>query len=305
MAHIRTQGDQASEVLDGSNVASTVTGQFKCKIYYQDIEGVIAEYTYDEQWKPTTSATFSAKLYSPLAAISFNSGQEIRVYCISEEGYLQDWVYSSSRSGWTPGGLSQLKSIVAANTGLAAVCWSDNGPKIRVYAQDPTTNKIQEYRYDTSWTKGAELAVAQIGTSLAAVCVQQNGINLRVYYQAPDKTISEYRSDSGGPWYQGTLKTDEMPALTSIAATGWYNSDVNVRVFFQDSSQNIIAYKWEGEWSLDSTVIGPLRTGRRISALEWNVGDSLRVFYQADDNRIREQSQTEGGPWTDGGFVSG
>jgi len=68
-------------VLNGSDVAATATCSLKCNIYYQDAQGVIREYTNNGGWKATSSSTFSAKLFSPLAVISFDSGKEVCMIC--------------------------------------------------------------------------------------------------------------------------------------------------------------------------------------------------------------------------------
>lgn len=68
-------------ILDGSDVAATATGELKCNVYYQSAQGVIREHVKDGGWKATNSSTFSARMFSPLAAISFDSGKEV---CISK-----------------------------------------------------------------------------------------------------------------------------------------------------------------------------------------------------------------------------
>ena len=66
-----------TRVLNGSDVAATATGSLKCNVCYQDAQGVIREYTNNGSWMATNSSTFSAKLFSPLAVISFDSGKEV------------------------------------------------------------------------------------------------------------------------------------------------------------------------------------------------------------------------------------
>lgn len=82
------------------------------------------------------------------------------------------------------------------------------------------------------------------------------------------------------------------------------NAGVHLRVFLQDSGANIAAYHNDGGWNYQGTVIGPLRPGRRLAALEWKTGTELRIFYQADDNKVREQAQSEAGAWYTGEYVS-
>jgi len=95
-----------------------------------------------------------------------------------------------------------------------------------------------------------------------------------------------------------------MPRHASIAAVGWYNSGPQLRVYSQDARKNIVAYKWSGGWSSDGTVIGPLKFGNLFSALEWNTGSDLRLYYQADDVEIREQCQSGDEVWFRGAFIS-
>ncbi|KAI1456392.1 hypothetical protein F4805DRAFT_230054 [Annulohypoxylon moriforme] len=128
--------DGPKGVLSGSDVAATAVDAYKCNVYYQDARGVIREHVHaDGLWAATNSSTFSAKLFSPLVVVNFNGGKEVRVYCVSEDDYLEEWCYSTGRGCWSPGHLTKSKFRVAANTKLAAVYWDDNGPQIRVYAQ--------------------------------------------------------------------------------------------------------------------------------------------------------------------------
>jgi len=69
--------DGPSGVLDGSDVAVTATDSLKCNVYYQNVRGVIREHTNNGGWKATNSFTFSAKLFSPLVVISFDSGNQV------------------------------------------------------------------------------------------------------------------------------------------------------------------------------------------------------------------------------------
>lgn len=64
-------------VLNGSDVAATATGSLKCNVYYQDAQGLVREYTNNGGWMATSSSTFSAKLFSSLAVISFDLGKEV------------------------------------------------------------------------------------------------------------------------------------------------------------------------------------------------------------------------------------
>ncbi|KAI0846452.1 fungal fucose-specific lectin-domain-containing protein [Daldinia vernicosa] len=292
-----------SKALSGSDITAVATGSSECNVYHQDSQGVIREYTYNGKWNATKSPTFSAKLSSPLAVISFDAGKQVRVYCVSEDGYLEEWCHSPGQDEWLSGYLTNSKFRVAHNTRLAAVHWHDDGSNIiRVYAQEPHSDHIQEYCSGNIWTKGAKLPVAHTGSGLAAVCWKNNGIHLRVYYQATDMTVKEQCWD--GSWYEGELSTDKMPRHTSITAVGWYKSNPHIRVYCQDGKNNIVTYKSDNGWRSNSKVIGPLGPGRHTSALEWGNGSDVKLYHQADDDKIYEHVQSNGKDWHQGDFVS-
>lgn len=65
-------------LLNGSDVAATATGSYKCNVYGQNAQGAIREYTHNEGWWTATGPpAFSAKLFSALAVINYNSGEEV------------------------------------------------------------------------------------------------------------------------------------------------------------------------------------------------------------------------------------
>lgn len=154
--------DGPSGVLNGSDIAVTATSSgnvMNGNVFFQNGQGSIREYIHNDRWSPTSPTTFTAKLFSPLAAIIYDSGKEvcishypinhivpcqkdiyelirtswIRVHGISKDQYLEEWCYSSVQKGWRVGDLTKAKFLMAANTRLAVVYWSDNGPNIRVY----------------------------------------------------------------------------------------------------------------------------------------------------------------------------
>ncbi|GAW11338.1 hypothetical protein ANO14919_006820 [Xylariales sp. No.14919] len=306
-SRVNNYPSELAQAQDGTDVAITATGEYECKFYYQDTTRVIRESIHlVSGWRHTTTPTFSAKPASPLAAISFDAGKEVRVYCVSVDGYLEEYGYSSKQSGWWGGALNKLKFRVAAASKVAAVYWSNNY-NIRVYAQGPD-NKIQELVYDNSsgWRKGAILPVAEDGSSLAAVRWEKEGQScLRVYYRASDSTVKEHCYENSR-WFSGEFSIPEIPPYASITAVVFSDSraGVHLRVFLQDSGDSIAAYHNDGAWNYQGTVIGPLRPGRRFAALEWKEGSELRVFYQDDDNKIHEQAQSNAGAWYNGEYES-
>ncbi|KAI0503254.1 fucose-specific lectin [Xylaria bambusicola] len=291
---------------DGSDVAVAAPGEWQCNVFYQDDNGAVRQSIHNKgNWSHTTTPTFTAKPSSPLAAISFDGGKEVRVYCVSGEGYLEEYGYSSNKPGWWGGALNKLRFRVAAASKVAAVYWNDNR-NIRVYVQDPD-NKVQELVYDNSggWRKGASLPVAQDGSSLAVVRWEKEGRScLRVYYQARDSSTVKEHCYENSKWFEGEFSIPDIPPYASITAVVFRDAQagVHLRVFLQDSSASIIAYHNDGGWVKQGAVVGPLRPGRRIAALEWREGTELRVFYQADDNKIREQAQSNAGAWYKGEY---
>ncbi|KAI0531640.1 fucose-specific lectin [Xylaria digitata] len=292
---------------DSTDITTTVTGTLECKVYYQDTKEAIREHThsYDSGWQPTTTPIFSAKPDSPLASVSFDSGNEVHVYCVSVAGYLEEHVYSSKNGDWSSGTLNKSRFRVAETSKLAAVSWPED-LGIRVYAQNPD-DTIQEYQYEasTGWRNPVILPVAQVGSSLAALSWADNGQHLRVYYIAPDSTVKEHRYDPEEGWREGISVVGTIPPYASIAAVAWFDSSVHQRVYLQNSNDNIFEYEWDtanGEWSSKGHVIGPLRPGRHVAALEWKTGTELRVYYQDDDGKVREQAKSNEGPWYTGEF---
>ncbi|KAK3291796.1 uncharacterized protein B0H64DRAFT_468519 [Chaetomium fimeti] len=213
----------------GSDIAATATDPTKCKIYCQDTSGVIREYTFDADWKETETTIFSAKLGTPLAVVGWDSGNEVRAYCVSNDGYLGEWCYSSRESSWYAGfltgskfGIDDFGDGTRSSAGLAAVSWSDDtGRHIRVYARDPDSGKIQEYRSGNPWTKGSTLpSTATLGSRIAAACWQQDdGIHIRVHYQTSSGTVEEHYLD--GSWSMRENSVDALPYDSSIAAVRW------------------------------------------------------------------------------------
>ncbi|KAI1367966.1 fucose-specific lectin [Xylaria arbuscula] len=293
---------QAADVTD---VAVTATGEYECKVYYQDTTGVIRESIHlVSGWKHTTTSTFSAKPASPLAAISFDSGNQVRVYCVSSANVLEEYCYSSTQGSWVPGALNKSRFSVSPTSKVAAQYWAFKN-NIRVYVQG-SDGKIQEYVYDddNGWRKGATLPVAQDGSSLAAQRWERESRScIRVYYIAPDSTVKEHCYENGR-WFAGEFNIPEIPPYSSITSTAWADTGVSIRVWLQDSSNKIAAYRNDGGWNYEGTVMGPLRPGRSISSLEWKNGKELRIFYHADDGKIREKAQTQAGAWYEGEYVS-
>nr|UWK20157.1 fucose-specific lectin [Trichoderma cf. fertile] len=262
-------------------VAATATSASTSRVYFQDTQNGIREAIYNNgKWTISDSVLFTAKRSTPLAVISFD---EIRVYCVSADGLLQEWC--GSNGNWSAGYLTNLKVRVASNTSLAAVNW--DGSSIRVYCQEENSNAIQEYCVGNPWKRGATLPIADSGSNLAAVAWKETGgVQLRVYYQAPDLTLKEHCYYHG--WTEGGFNPGVALKSSAIAATSWVGSGVQLRLYWQDGNGLMRGYKWSGGWESTGSI-NPVPVGTHMSAINWNTGGSIRLYYQSDDGSISEE----------------
>ncbi|KAL6890455.1 fucose-specific lectin [Trichoderma evansii] len=269
-----------------SAVAAVAASARSFRIYFQDTQNGIREGVYhDGKWTVSGKAIFYAKRLTPLSAVSWDGGNQVRIYSISEDDSLEEWCYSNG-GRWVPGYLTNLKVRTAPNSSVAAVNW--DGSNIRVYCQEESSNAVQEYCVGNPWTRGATLPVADQGSNLAAVSWIQNGSpHLRVYYQAADLTIHEHCYDSG--WSKGGFNPGIALKNTAIAATGWNSSGVQLRVYAQDSYGLLRGYKWSGSW--EKTESGShMPVGTHMVAVNWYDEQIVRVYYQSDNGTIWEES---------------
>nr|UWK20060.1 fucose-specific lectin [Trichoderma albolutescens] len=277
-----------------SGVAATVTSSSSFRVYFQDVQNGIREAIYDGGWTTSNTVLFKARRSTPLSVISWDEGKQIRIYCVSANGLLEEWCHNNGGS-WAPGYLTNLKVRVAPNTSIAAVNW--DGSSIRVYCQEESSNAIQEFCVGNPWKRGATLPVADQGSNLAAVSWKDQGkVHLRVYYQAPDLSLKEHCYDAG--WYEGGFNPGVALKNSGIAATGWFNSGVQLRLYWQDSQGQMTGYKWSGSWSPTGSI-NPVPVGTHMSAINWNSGGNIRVYYQSFNGSISEECN-DGDSWYNG-----
>ncbi|KAK4062950.1 hypothetical protein Trihar35433_8745 [Trichoderma harzianum] len=267
-------------------VAATATSTATSRVYFQDTENGIREVTYDNgNWTVSNDVLFSAKRSTPLAVISWDEGKQVRIYCVSSEGLLQEWCGVNGH--WGPGYLTDLGVRVASNTSIAATNW--DGTSIRVYCQEESSNAIQEYCVGHPWKRGATLPIADSGSNLAALSFKDGGkVHLRVYYQAPDLSLREHCYDGG--WSEGGFSPGVAIKSSAIAATSWGEAvdGVQLRVFWQDNHGLLRGYRWSRGWE-SAGSLNPMPVGTQISATNWDNGSSVRVYYQANDGTISEE----------------
>ncbi|KAH0551649.1 hypothetical protein GP486_007132 [Trichoglossum hirsutum] len=117
--------------------------------YWQDNSGCILEAKLTgDKWVTTDGIVGYAKWGSPLAAINWDEGKQIRVYAISDENQVVEFSYVPSPHHWgykvlrdpAPPIRSDPMFSTHPKSRLAAICWYDGGDvtkpvNIRVYAQ--------------------------------------------------------------------------------------------------------------------------------------------------------------------------
>jgi hypothetical protein len=68
-------------ILSGTSVAATAVSPSALRVYFQDDQGGIREGNYPTSgpggWSVTDTPIFSAKLFTPLAVISWDNGNEV------------------------------------------------------------------------------------------------------------------------------------------------------------------------------------------------------------------------------------
>ncbi|KAM0465859.1 hypothetical protein ACHAPV_000804 [Trichoderma viride] len=267
-----------------SAVAAVAASSKSFRIYFQDTQNGIREGVYnDGKWTVSGKAIFRARRLSPLSAVSWDGGSQIRIYSISEDGLLEEWC-NGSGGQWVPGYLTKLKVQTAPNSSVAAVNW--DGTNIRVYCQE-SSNAIQEYCVGDPWTRGATLPVADQGSNLAAVSWTQKGmVHLRIYYQTADLSVQEHCYDNG--WSKGGFNPGIALKNTAIAATAWNDSGAQLRIYTQDTYGLLKGYKWSGSWE-KTEFSSSVPVGTHMVAVNWHDGKIVKVYYQSEDGTIWEE----------------
>ncbi|GAW15295.1 hypothetical protein ANO14919_047040 [Xylariales sp. No.14919] len=284
--------DGPTQVLTRTAMAATASSPWNCRVYYQNAAGVIQEsFHLDGVW--THSTLFSAKPFTPLAAISWEGGREVRVYCLSVDDLLQEWCWSGS--GWYQGLLSDLRVRPAPNTSIAAVVYENPGLEITVFCQESGSDAIREIRSGHPWYRASILPVACTGSSLAATTYIQNGVQIRVYFQAPDLTFQEH-CWGAGKWFKGEFRSERVPRHSAITASVRKDTTEKLRLFFQDSRRTFVGYESNGGWKSTGSVLEPTPSSTPAAAIQWNSGRHVRFYYQSRSDEILEHCN-DGSGW--------
>ncbi|KAK0184055.1 fungal fucose-specific lectin-domain-containing protein [Armillaria mellea] len=295
----------------GCAVAVTTPRVENIHVFYQQPDGGILQSEHlDGLWGGGLSKDpiFNAVLFTPLAAINFNSGKEasIRVYYLDEQYILQEYCYSADKGRWFPGELGDMKIQAATNTSIAAIQYGDDqgGVHIRVYCQELASGAIKELCNDGYWFRGATLPDALRGSSIAAVAYLWSGLQLRVYYQTNDLSIKEHCLNDNSGWFPGKSDFGKTPGYVPISALGYGTSDggAELHVYWRNLENQIVGTKNTGSWGPVNKVVGGLKPGTQFAAAQWSNGKNLRLYYQTADDSVLEMVN-DGASWVNGASV--
>jgi len=245
------------------------------------------------------SAVNEIRVTTALAAVRKDA--HLRVYVTDVDGGIREVLYEG---GWSGGTTQQRLAQGKIGTPVAATSLALD--HIRVYYIG-TDNELKEHAYDngSGWydggLSGAGFAVAHYSSVSAVYLANQS--RLRVYAQLPDNTIQEFVYE--GKWTVGTNLGAALPG-TQIAATTWGTSSLHIRVYFQDTSLNIVEKAWDGGWSTGGLRFANPVVRASLGVTSWGGDGStdlgIRVYYGAPGNVIKEKAWDGNGNWYDGGF---
>ncbi|KAH9897835.1 fungal fucose-specific lectin-domain-containing protein [Cubamyces lactineus] len=290
--------DGPPKALSSTVFAVTILQDRSSRLYHQSPLGGILENVFiDGQWKEVGDLPLvvDAMPFTPLAAIGWDYGNQIRVYYLGADYTLQEYCYVDG--DWTLGALGALNISASTDTSIAALQYEDgDGVHIRVYFQEAGCQEIQEFRNDGSWVRGAILPTALGGTRIAAAVCDSEGVQVRVYYQAPDLYILEHCL-SDNEWYPGSFSGDEAPRQAQIGAIfSGPRGDVP-EVYWMNVDNDIIrSVLIDGCWHT-SKVVGPLISGAWFAPVQWDNGKDACVYFQAEDNNVFGVYKDDDGEW--------
>lgn len=294
--------DGPPKIVPWTSFAVTTPRIWSTRLYYQNPPGGLLESIHiDGQWTGGVDqpSLWDAAPFTPMAAINWDRGNQIRVYYLSAEYKLQEYCYIDG--SWSQGALNNKNIQAASNTSIAAIQYGDNngGVHIRVYYQDEGSRQIKEYCNDGYWFEGATLTSALSGTSIAAIAYDFGGLQFRVYYQAEDLYIREQVLNDNG-WSAGDFVGGKAPGQTRIGALFGSWRGVVLDVYWMNADLEIIrCVNIDGYWR-SSTVVGPLMPGAKFAPAQWEGGKYIRVYYQSADDSVLEICNDNNGEWYSG-----
>ncbi|KAL1748020.1 fungal fucose-specific lectin-domain-containing protein [Schizophyllum fasciatum] len=303
--------DGPPKILPHTSFAATKPHIWSTRLYYQNPAGGILEsQNQDGQWTGGVDqpSLWEAAPFTPLAAINWDNGNQVRVYYLDKSYKLRE--YGLVDGKWKQGELDTMDIQCARNTDIAAFRYEDStGRHIRVYCQVEGSNQIQEFGHDGHWYRGATLPEAMSGTGIAAIVYNHHGWRYRVYYQTQDLVLREHCLNLGQDdklWFPGAFNVGRAPGRTQIGVLcGTWRRGVILDVYWLNMASEITrAMHIDGYWQI-SKVVGPLFRSVRFVAEQWDGGKHIRVYYQSKDNSVLEVCNDNGEQdWVPGSHVA-
>ncbi|KEP48958.1 phosphatidylcholine-hydrolyzing phospholipase C [Rhizoctonia solani 123E] len=207
--------DGPPKIIPWTSFAITTPRIWSTRLYYQSpLGGVLESKHIDGQWTGgiTQPALWDAALFTPLAAINWDSGNQIRVYYLSPDYQLRE--YCCRNGSWFQGELNDMNIQAARNTSIAAF------QRILILAiSEEGSDEIKEFCHDDGqWCRGTTLPRALSGTSIAAISYEYEGLRFRVYYQGQDLSIREHCFDKKD-WSSGEFGYHALVYLLTYGIT--------------------------------------------------------------------------------------
>ncbi|KAK6334558.1 hypothetical protein TWF730_003772 [Orbilia blumenaviensis] len=294
----------------GHSITATAWSAWHVRVYFQDSQGGVRESRHDDgRWAggDTNSILFVAKLGTPLAAINWNSGAEIRIYYLSPDDHLQEYCYSAGH-GWSHGNINNHSFTVASYSKIGAIHMPIE-PMIRLWVQEPNSKAIQEYYYSsrTSWKRGETLWEARAGSSIAATQWSYgephwNNVPIRLYFQDEQSYIREL-CWQGGRWSAGQF-CHRVGRDSPLAASSWYHrGTINIRIFWMDNHRTVYESAYVDGWNDPCAIARGIDGSCALGAVKFQTGKQQRLYLREGDALVEKCVDGHNGSWFGGRFV--
>ncbi|KAI5827931.1 fucose-specific lectin [Schizophyllum commune Tattone D] len=299
-------------VVPHTSIAATKPRIWSSRVYYQNpARGVHESQHLDGSWTGGVNQPrlWDAAPFTPLAAVNWDNGNQIRVYYLSDEYQLHEICFVGGR--WIRGALNDMNIQCTHNSSVAAFTYLDRATRhIRVYCQVEGSNRIQEISHNVRWSRGATLPAALNGSSIAAIVYQQSGLwRIRVYYQVESLELREHCQNMGqnnNAWFPGIFNVGRAPGRTQIGALCSTWRGIVLDVYWLNANAEITrAVHGNGSSWQTSRVIGSLTIGTKFVPEQWDGGRHIRLYYQARDHSVREATNNNGAAsWGTGSHIA-
>ncbi|KAF3762116.1 hypothetical protein M406DRAFT_76195 [Cryphonectria parasitica EP155] len=125
-------------------------------------------------------------------------------------------------------------------------------------------------------------------------------LHIRIYYQDEQSYIRELYWQVGG-WSMGGFSQQALD-LTPIAAFAWYDQQINIRVFWQDSCKALLESKNANGWAGPSNVANDIDEHCPLTAVELQNGQHHRIYLRDQMALVEKCNGKYGYHWFNGAF---